>query len=187
VQFPLSYLSSEEDLQIVSECKTGDIGLLAMKALSGGLITNAAAAFAFLRQYDNVLPLWGIQSEPELDEFLLLESKPREVDDEMRATIQRDRAELGGNFCRGCGYCMPCPVGIPINFASRMAYILKRLPNAKYLEAEWYEKMNLIRECTACGQCMGRCPYHLEIPALLQRNLAEYLEVYEARGPVRPL
>lgn len=73
IQFPLSSLSSQEDLTIIDSCKKHDIGLIAMKALSGGLITNAATTFAFLRQYDNVLPIWGIQRESELDQFIAFE------------------------------------------------------------------------------------------------------------------
>ena len=182
VQFPFSYLSSEDDINIVEECKKHDIGFIAMKALSGGLITNASAAFAFMRQFDNVLPIWGVQRESELDEFLALEADPQPLDDQMRAVIEKDKTELGGNFCRGCGYCMPCPVGIPINFASRMALSLKRMPDAAgYLGDEWYEKMKLIEKCISCGQCKSKCPYNLEIPSLLQKNLVEYLKIYEER------
>lgn len=45
------------------------MGFIAMKALSGGLINNSAAASAYLAQFDNVLPIWGVQRESELDEF----------------------------------------------------------------------------------------------------------------------
>lgn len=182
VQFPFSHLSSEDDINIVKECKKHDIGFIAMKALSGGLITNASAAFAFMRQFDNVLPIWGVQRESELDEFLALEATPQPLDDQMRAVIEKDKIELGGNFCRGCGYCLPCPVGIPINFAARMALSLKRMPNtAGYLGGEWHEKMKLIEKCTACGQCKSKCPYNLDTPELLRKNLAGYLKIYEER------
>ena len=46
VQFPLSMISSKKDLTLIGACRDRDVGLIAMKALSGGLITNAAAAFA---------------------------------------------------------------------------------------------------------------------------------------------
>ena len=88
------------------------MGFIAMKALSGGLITNSAAAYAHAAQYDNVLPIWGVQKEKELDEFLSYVTNPPAMTKETAELIEKDRAELSGEFCRGCGYCMPCPVNI---------------------------------------------------------------------------
>ena len=47
-----------------------------MKAMGGGLITNSKAAYAFMANYDNVLPIWGIQRESELDEFISYQENP---------------------------------------------------------------------------------------------------------------
>ena len=69
LQFPFCYLAAKRDLELVEACKKADMGFIAMKALSGGLITNSAAAYAYLAQFDNVLPIWGVQRESELDEF----------------------------------------------------------------------------------------------------------------------
>ena len=102
------------------------MGFIAMKPLSGGLITRAAPTFAFLRQFDNVVPIWGIQRESELDEFIELEKNPPALDEEMWKIIEQDHQELQGAFCRGCGYCLPCPVDIPIPFAARMSLLLKK-------------------------------------------------------------
>ncbi len=180
VQFPLSSLSSEEDLKLVKACKDNDVGFIAMKALSGGLITNAAATFAFLRQFDNVLPIWGIQRESELDEFLSFEKNPPALDEEMLDMIKRDREELSGSFCRGCGYCMPCPAGIPINLAARISYLLARSPYRNYITEEWRSRMELINGCINCGQCKKRCPYGLDTPELLKRMLVSYREFCES-------
>ena len=38
VQFPLSSISSDEDIKLIDICKRNDVGLIAMKALAGGLI-----------------------------------------------------------------------------------------------------------------------------------------------------
>jgi predicted aldo/keto reductase-like oxidoreductase len=179
IQFPLSSLSSEADLNLITACRAADAGVIAMKALSGGLITNVAATFAFLRQYANVVPIWGIQREAELDEFLRYEKNPPRLDEAMLGAIEKDRVELGGSFCRACGYCMPCPVGIPINTAARIAMLVKRTTTRKFLEEEFYQKMQLIRDCTECGQCRSQCPYELDTPALLKRMLVEYERFYE--------
>jgi predicted aldo/keto reductase-like oxidoreductase len=151
-----------------------DIGLIAMKALCGGLLANIPAAFAFFRQYDNVLPIWGIQHEEELDEFLLLEADPPVLSAELQRDIEADRSALQSEFCRGCGYCLPCPNDIPINMAARMGFLLRRAPYQQFLTPEWQEKMRRIESCTNCGSCIRKCPYGLDTPNLLKRMLADY-------------
>ncbi len=177
LQFPFCYLATEKDLEIVEACKEKHMGFIAMKALSGGLITNSAAAYAFLAQYDHVLPIWGVQRESELDEFLSYIDNPPTMTEEIKAVIEKDRTELLGEFCRGCGYCMPCPVGIEINNSARMSLMIRRAPQAAQLTPEWQEKMLLIEKCLHCGQCSAKCPYGLDTPALLQKNLQDYKEI----------
>jgi len=88
--------------------------------------------------------------------------------------IRHDREELAGEFCRGCGYCMPCAAGIEINTCARMSLLLRRSPAAGHLTPEAREKMMKIENCIDCGQCRGRCPYGLDVPNLLRRNLKDY-------------
>lgn len=178
LQFPLSPLSSEEDIAFIKECAAADMALIGMKALSGGLITNAATSFAFLRQFENVVPIWGIQHQWELDNILDLEANPPTLDDAMWEQIARDRRELMGSFCRGCGYCLPCPVDIPISMAARMSLLLRRSPYRGYMTPEWAEKMERIENCIGCGHCSAHCPYHLDTPALLKTMLADYRAFY---------
>ena len=177
LQFPFSYLASEEDLALESKCREAGMGFVAMKALSGGLITNSAAAYAFEAQFDNVLPIWGVQREKELDEFLSYIEDPPKMTDALREVIEKDRSMLTGDFCRGCGYCMPCPVGIEINNCARMSLLIRRAPSAAQLTEEMQKKMLLIEKCLNCGRCKSKCPYHLDTPALLRRNLQDYKEI----------
>ena len=183
VQFPLSALSAEKDLELIDVCAEHNVGLIAMKALSGGLLDNATIAFAGLRRYENVVPIWGIQRERELNEFLALEASPPTLDAEMLAEIERYKQELSGDFCRGCGYCLPCPANIPISRAARVTYLMRRSPIARFLTPEFQEQMRRINDCQECGHCIDNCPYELDTPALLGRQLAEYEEmVAEALG-----
>jgi len=182
LQFPFCYLATDKDIELVEKCKAADMGFIAMKALSGGLITNSAAAYAYLAQYDNVLPIWGVQREAELDEFLSYIDNPPAMTEEIKALIDKDRAELLGEFCRGCGYCMPCPAGIEISMCARMSLMIRRAPSADYLGEVWQEKMGKIEACLHCGQCKGRCPYNLDTPALLAENLEDYKNVLAGKG-----
>ena len=138
LQFPFSYISGEQELELVNACKEHEMGFIAMKGLSGGLITNSAAAYAFEAQYDGV---------------------------------------LCGEFCRGCGYCMPCPAGIEINNCARMSLLLRRSPSAAQLGPEGQAKMKKIEGCLHCNQCKAKCPYGLDTPALLARNYEDYKRV----------
>lgn len=177
LQFPFCYLASEQDLALVEKCKEAEMGFIAMKALSGGLITNSAAAYAFEAQYENVLPIWGVQREGELDEFISYIDHPPVMTEEIKALIEKERKELSGEFCRGCGYCMPCPAGIEINNCARMSLLLRRSPAELQLTPEVREKMHKIEDCIHCNQCKGKCPYGLDTPALLAKNYEDYKRV----------
>ena len=175
VQFPFSFLASDADLEIVQLCRKKNIGFIAMKALSGGLITDSARAYAYLAQFDHVVPIWGIQRESELEEFLLYNDHPPVLSEEMKEQIKQDRKELSGNFCRGCGYCMPCPVDIKINTCARMSLLLRRSPKETYLSKVWQDEMKKIKDCLHCNKCRGKCPYGLDTPELLKKNYKDYL------------
>lgn len=185
LQFPFCYLATEKEEELVMKCKEADMGYIAMKALSGGLITNSAAAYAHAAQFENVLPIWGVQRESELDEFLAYITNPPVMTEELTALIKKDREELAGEFCRGCGYCMPCPVGIEINNCARMSLLLRRSPSAVQLTEEGQKKMMLIEQCLHCNQCKSKCPYGLDTPALLARNLEDYKNVLAGKTIVQ--
>ncbi len=177
LQFPFCYLATEKDIELVEACKKANMGFIAMKALSGGLITNSAAAYAFEAQYDNVLPIWGVQRGSELDEFISYIDNPPVMNDELQAVIDQDREQLSGDFCRGCGYCMPCPVGIEINNCARMSLLLRRSPSELQLTEDVQKKMKKIENCLHCNQCKSKCPYGLDTPTLLAKNYEDYKKV----------
>jgi len=185
LQFPFCYLSGDQELSLVKQCKEKNMGFIAMKALSGGLITDSAAAYAFLDQFDNVLPIWGVQRERELDEFISYIDNPPSMTEERAALIEKDRVELGGEFCRGCGYCMPCPAGIEINNCARMSLLLRRSPSESWLTEEAQEKMKKIENCLHCNQCKSKCPYGLDTPSLLARNYEDYKQVLAGKVSVK--
>jgi predicted aldo/keto reductase-like oxidoreductase len=154
------------------------MGFIAMKALSGGLITNSKVAYAYQAEYDNVLPIWGIQRMSELEEFISYIDNPPVMDDEIKAVIENDKKELAGNFCRGCGYCVPtCPAHIEINNCARMSLLLRRSPSELQLTEVVQAKMKMIEDCINCGQCKAHCPYGLDTPKLLRDNYKDYKEV----------
>lgn len=177
LQFPFSYLSSQKELNLVEGCKKQNMGFIAMKGLAGGLLNNAKACMAFMQQYDNVLPIWGIQKMSELEDWLALMNQDVEMTDEILQIIEKDKVELAGEFCRGCGYCMPCPSKIQINSCARMSLMLRRAPSAAWLTPQMQAEMKKIEKCINCGKCMQKCPYGLNTPELLQKNYEDYQKI----------
>ena len=178
LQFPFCHLATDVDMELVELCKQADMGFIAMKGLSGGLLTNAEACYAFMQQYENVVPIWGIQRQEELDQWLDITARNVTMTEALKAVIEADRKELAGSFCRGCGYCMPCPAGIEINNSARMNMLLRRSPYRPYMTDQWYQKMHKIEDCIHCNACKSRCPYGLDTPELLVAMLKDYDAFY---------
>lgn len=184
LQFPLSYLSSEKDLRLVRMCREKNMGFIAMKGLAGGLISNSKAASAYMSQFDHVLPIWGIQRMSELEEWLSYMDNPPALDDTILQFIEAEKKELTGDFCRGCGYCLPCPAEIPINNCARMSLMVRRAPSAAWLNETWQENMKKIENCLECGQCSSRCPYELDTPNLLKKNYEDYKNILAGKTSI---
>lgn len=113
----------------------------------------------------------------ELEEWLSYMDEPPALNTEITAFIEKEKAELNGEFCRGCGYCMPCPAGILINNCARMSLMVRRAPSANWLSEQWQENMKKIEGCLHCNQCMKKCPYELNTPELLQKNYEDYKKI----------
>lgn len=177
LQFPFSYLSTEKELALVKGCQEKNMGFIAMKGLAGGLINRSEAAMAFMTQFENVLPIWGIQRERELEEWLSYMEETPSMNEEICAYIEKEKTELSGDFCRGCGYCMPCPAGIMINQCARMSLMLRRAPSANWLSENMQAEMKKIEDCLNCGKCKSKCPYELNTPELLKKNYEDYKKV----------
>ncbi len=184
LQYPFSYLSGEEELELVKKCEDHDVGFIAMKAMGGGLIKNSKASFAYINQFDNVLPIWGIQKMEELNEFLSYDESTV-LTDELKADIEKDKEELGENFCRGCGYCMPCPEGINISLCARMSLWIRRFPTEPNMDEKTQKTMEETLNCIECYACVDNCPYELDIPELLKENYEDYQNVLSGKTKIR--
>ena len=183
LQYPFSMLASERDRALVTKTAEAGMGFIAMKAMSGGLITDSRAACAFLNGWP-VLPIYGVQRPSELEEFLSYVGKDLALTPQLEAVIAKDREQLAGDFCRGCGYCMPCPQGIQINTCARMSLLLRRSPSAMWLSEFGQGMMKKVEDCVHCGQCAAKCPYSLDTPELLKRNYEDYRKVLSGETAV---
>lgn len=92
LQFPFSMISPDETRQIVQLCRDNDVGFIAMQPLCGGILTSIPLAYGFLHEYENVIPLWGVQSQEELAQILYFNEHPPVIDEKFKEDVENIRA-----------------------------------------------------------------------------------------------
>ena len=63
--------------------------------------------------------------------------------------------------------------------------MIRRAPSDAWLSDEWRAEMMKIEGCIDCGACMRRCPYELNIPELLRKNLADYRRILSGETDIK--
>jgi predicted aldo/keto reductase-like oxidoreductase len=98
--------------------------------------------------------------------------------------VEKKYRELMKVGCTGCQYCMPCPAGvnIPLCFEEYNNLYMVDNPDAeKFLYAARLGGAVALGNpefaslCVQCGQCLEKCPQHIDIPAVLE-SVVEELE-----------
>jgi uncharacterized protein len=91
LQYPFCMVSGLETIELVKLCADTDTGFIAMQPLCGGVLSNIPLAFGFLYQYENVIPLWGVLKQEELDQILYFNNHPPVIDDKFKEDVEKLR------------------------------------------------------------------------------------------------
>jgi predicted aldo/keto reductase-like oxidoreductase len=170
VQIPFNYIDRDAESEIIPLAHELDMGFIAMKPMGGGMLDNAGLSFRYLLQYDNIIPDPGIETIEEIREIADIVEKNLSLTEEDRKEIEKLRAEFGSSWCHRCDYCQPCPQGIAISSVLPIKSMVKRFTPER-VAAMLGLAVDKARTCLECGDCMTRCPYHLEIPKLLKERV----------------
>ncbi len=167
-----SFLEPTAGEKVFPLAEEKDIGILAMKPFSGGVIENAGPALRFVLSTQNIVPIPGSETLEKARENWKIFTDGYSLTEKDREQIEATRREFDRQFCRRCDYCQPCTEKIHIQFAVGLRSILKRFgPGAR--EMGWMKDLiNKARNCSECGECLPRCPYQLPIPDMIKENLA---------------
>lgn len=169
VMFPYNIVETQGE-EMIAKCAEKNIGFIAMKPLAGGAIEDATLAMRFIRGNENVdVVIPGMAEEKEFAQNLAAINDDRPLTPEEMDKMEKIRQELGGNFCRRCGYCAPCSagIGIPAAFVAEGYHLRYNLQS--YAAARYAASGEPASNCINCGLCESRCPYQLPIRQMLKR------------------
>ena len=167
-----SFLEPDATQKVFPLAKEKDIGVLAMKPFSGGVIEEAGPALRFVLSTANIVPIPGSETLEKAHENWKIFTEGYSLSEKDKERIEAIKKEFDCKFCRRCDYCQPCTEKINIQFAVGLKSIIKRFgPNVQ--EIGWMKDLiEKARNCSECGDCLPRCPYQLPIPDMIKENLA---------------
>ncbi|MBI9020866.1 MAG: aldo/keto reductase [Verrucomicrobia bacterium] len=171
--------------QVVNSAGRHGLGVVTMNPLAGGLIPKHAERFDFIRSEDDpdvvsaalrfilshpavTCALVGFASPKEIDQAVAAVEAFRPLSAEHRETMKAQIEKSFEGLCTGCGYCLPCPQGLPIPRlmdAYNMRILQGSEPQhiADRLKWHWGLTPEAAEPCTACGACEKACTQHLPI------------------------
>ena len=168
-------------------CKEAGVGLVAMKPYAGGelfhppyasFVTPALAIAHVLAQPGVTTVIPGAANVNQLNDALAYLTHPIAADDLAALAARFDERVRG--TCIYCNHCLPCPVGIPIGDVLRA---LRGLGwGLSYAPAMAAGMATLPQLCTACGDCLDRCPFGVDVPAEMSKAVAAFAPYKQGPG-----
>ena len=171
VQLPFNYVDDEAAKEAIPLAKELDIGFIAMKPFGGGLLNDAGLSIRYLSQFDSIVPDPGIEKLSEMEEIVRIVESGASFTASDAVAVENMRSALGGSWCHRCDYCQPCPQKIGISGVLTVESMIKRMPPQRAAAMAGHNMENA-RNCIKCRECVGRCPYGLDIPELITEKLS---------------
>ena len=166
-----SFLEPKAEEKVIPMALANNIGVIVMKAFSGGVIDNARLALKYTLALEGTVVIPGVESKEIFDENWEIYLGDLTLNRKERQEIETVRRKFDKQFCRRCDYCQPCPEKIPIQYIIGIKSMVKRIGPDILQRGFPKFAIEKARGCTECGQCLERCPYELPIPELIRENL----------------
>ena len=173
IQLPISLINTEVARSgILGLARRKNVGLIAMKPLGGGRITDARLALGYIYRHPRVVPVVGVETPDQVRQLARLAQRPPRLGPRDFERIANIRKTVGRTFCRTCQYCEPCPQEISIYRILYLPVYVKQMGSGRYLGKGVPEWLSRAEQCTACKLCETRCPFGLHIVEGLKESLA---------------
>jgi len=175
IQVPCNFMETESMQELIPMARQRQAGVIAMKPVGGGNIREINLNFRFIFNQGVDVAIPGMDSEKQVEENVAALTDLSPLTLEESARLQKEKDRLGDHFCRRCEYCIPCPQGLPISFL----HVLKNYYFLYDLKDWVWERIGALgktyKDCAACGQCVQKCPYHLNMPEIFRTTWEKML------------
>ena len=168
IMFPFNIVETQ-GREIMKRCSQENIGFIAMKPMAGGNLEDTALAMKYiLANPDCTIAIPGMGNAEEVLQNAAAAEAGKLTREELEK-CEKIRKELGTTFCRRCGYCAPCPVGI--NIANNFVFVtyLRNYGLSDWAKDRYNSMPSKAEDCVKCGLCETRCPYNLPIRDMLEK------------------
>jgi len=170
IQVPCNFMETEAFRDLVPMARRKQVAVIAMKPVGGGNIRETRLNFRFIFSQGVDVAIPGMDSEEQIEENVSALADLSPLTPEETARLQKEKDRLGDHFCRRCEYCMPCPQGLPISFL----HVLKNYYFLYDLKDWVWERLGALAktypDCLACGECVKKCPYQLDMPKIFSET-----------------
>lgn len=168
IQFPFSVVENQGEKAFKLAFEKG-VGTIAMKPLAGGALRNGINAIRFILEspyLDVAIP--GMDTVDQVIENAKAADAGSLTREERERLFEEAKA-LGKEFCRRCGYCLPCSeeIDIPSIFILEGYYTRYDLKDWALTRYTYLAKK--AQDCIECGICETRCPYELPIMEMMKK------------------
>lgn len=173
IQCPYNPIEQQAE-EVFKKAKEKNIGVIVMKPLAGGAITKGELSLRFIVNNPNIsVVIPGMDTIEQVKSNTIVGIEVRKLTEEEEKELFQEANALGSEFCRRCGYCLPCPqkIDIPLQFLMEGYY-------TRYNLKDWaktrYDAMeSKASNCVECGLCETKCPYNLPIRKMLKNVVAK--------------
>jgi predicted aldo/keto reductase-like oxidoreductase len=180
VQVPFNMVEDDPLKELIPLCLKRQVGVIAMKPVGGGNLagpgligksTRASLALRWVLSYPVSSAIPGMRTVAEVEENVPIGSGSLDIPDEEEDMLDVLKADLSARTCRRCDYCMPCPQGIQLSVLLRLKSMVQRIGAESVITPRLVEQVAVAETCVRCETCVGKCPYDLPIPDLLQEEI----------------
>jgi len=168
LMIPYNIVETQAEELIKKAAQLG-VGVIAMKPMAGGALEDGRLARKYILQNKDIscaIPGMADIREVEINAAAADDISPLTEDE--KAQISAIQSSLGGEFCRRCGYCGPCPQGINIPYIFMLSGYKNRYDLAAWAVNHYFNEKVRANACAECGICETRCPYGLPIRKMLK-------------------